>query len=52
MNVKGDEQVYGEYGHLDIMKIQQITFDTSLKGRHGVTPRIGQAFFIGKEFRK
>jgi flavin reductase (DIM6/NTAB) family NADH-FMN oxidoreductase RutF len=49
IDVKGDEGVLGDDGHLDIMKIQPLIFDTANMGYHGVTPSIGKAFSIGKE---
>jgi len=52
IDVKGDEDVLGEDGQLDIMKIQPLIFDTSRKGYHGVGPRLGMAFSIGKVFQK
>ncbi len=52
IDVKGDEHVFGEDGQLDIMKIQPLIFDTSLKGYHSVTPCIGKAFTVGKELQK
>lgn len=52
LDVKGDESVLDESGHLDIMKIQPLVFDTSNRGYHGVTPCLGKAFSIGKELQK
>jgi flavin reductase (DIM6/NTAB) family NADH-FMN oxidoreductase RutF len=52
IDVKGDEQVLGEDGNLDILKIQPLIFDTSHKGYHGVGPCLGQAFSVGKQFQK
>ena len=52
IDVKGSEDVFGEDGHLDIMKIQPLIYDTSGKGYHSVTPCIGKAFSIGKKFQK
>ena len=49
IDVKGDPDVIGEDGHLDIMKIKPLIFDTSNKGYHGVGPCLGKAFSIGKE---
>ena len=49
VDVKGDVQVIGDDGDLDIMKIQPLIFDTSHRGYHGVTPSIGKAFSIGRE---
>lgn len=52
IDVKGDENMFGEDGQLDIMKIQPLIFDTSHKGYHGVTPSLGRAFSVGKEFQQ
>lgn len=52
IDVKGNEDVFGENGQLDIMKIQPLIFDTSGKGYHGVTSCIGKAFSVGKEFQR
>ena len=52
IDVKGNEDVFGEDGQLDIMKIQPLIYDTSHKGYHGVTPCIGRAFSVGKEYQK
>ena len=52
IDVKGDESVFNEEGHLDIMKIQPLIFDTSLRGYHGVTQSLGMAFSVGKELQK
>jgi len=48
IDVKGDPDVIGEDGHLDIMKIKPLIFDTSNKGYHSVGPCLGKAFSIGK----
>lgn len=52
IDVKGDESVLAEDGHLDIMKIKPLIYDTSHKGYHGVTPCLGKAFSVGKELQK
>jgi len=51
VDVKGDENVLGEDGFLDIMKIQPLIYDTSHKGYHGISPCIGKAFSIGNELQ-
>jgi len=48
IDVKGDPDVIGEDGHLDIMKIKPLIFDTSHRGYHSVGPCLGKAFSIGK----
>ena len=48
MDVKGDPDMFGDDGQLDIMKIKPLIFDTSHNGYHGVGPRLGKAFSIGK----
>ena len=48
MDVKGDPDVISDDGQLDIMKIKPLIFDTSHSGYHGVGPRLGKAFSIGK----
>ena len=50
VDVKGDPEVFGEDGQLDIMKIKPLVYDPSHKGYHGVGPCLGKAFSIGKEF--
>jgi flavin reductase (DIM6/NTAB) family NADH-FMN oxidoreductase RutF len=52
IDVKGDPEVFGEDGHLDILKIKPLIYDTSSKGYHGVGPCLGRAFSIGKELQK
>lgn len=52
IDVKGDPDVIGEDGHLDIMKIKPLIFDTSHRGYHGVGPCLSKAFSIGKELRR
>ena len=49
IDVKGDPDVIGEDGHLDIMKIKPLIFDTSNRGYHSVGPCLSKAFSIGKE---
>lgn len=48
VDVKGDEDVFGDDGTLDIMKIKPLIFDTSRRGYHGVGPLLGKAFTVGK----
>jgi flavin reductase (DIM6/NTAB) family NADH-FMN oxidoreductase RutF len=48
MDVKGDSDVISDDGQLDIMKIKPLIFDTSHSGYHGVGPRLGKSFSIGK----
>lgn len=52
VDVKGDPEVIGPDGNLDILKIKPLIFDTSRKGYHGVGPCLGAAFSIGKDLRK
>jgi flavin reductase (DIM6/NTAB) family NADH-FMN oxidoreductase RutF len=52
IDVKGDPDVIGEDGQLDIMKIKPLIFDTSHRGYYGVGPCLGKAFSIGKELRR
>jgi flavin reductase (DIM6/NTAB) family NADH-FMN oxidoreductase RutF len=49
IDVKGDPDVIGKDGHLDIMKIKPLIFDTSNRGYHSVGPCLSKAFSIGKE---
>ncbi len=49
MDVKGDPELFGEDGQLDIMKIKPLIYDPSHKGYHGIGPCLGKAFSIGKE---
>lgn len=48
IDVKGDEDVFGDDGTLDIMKIKPLILDTSQRGYHGVGPLLGKAFTVGK----
>ena len=48
LDVKGDADVLGDDGQLDIMKIKPLLYDTSHKGYHGVGPLIAKAFSVGK----
>jgi flavin reductase (DIM6/NTAB) family NADH-FMN oxidoreductase RutF len=48
IDVKADAEMYTEEGHLDILKIKPLIFDTSCKGYHGVGPLLGKAFSVGK----
>lgn len=52
VDVKVDPDVIGGDGHLDILKIKPLIFDTSRKGYHGVGPCLGAAFSIGKKLQK
>jgi flavin reductase (DIM6/NTAB) family NADH-FMN oxidoreductase RutF len=49
IDVKADDEVFGEDGQLDIMKIKPLIYDTSHKGYHGVGPLLGRAYSVGKE---
>jgi flavin reductase (DIM6/NTAB) family NADH-FMN oxidoreductase RutF len=51
IDVRAHENVFGEDGQLDIMKIQPLVYDTSHKGYHGVTTCIGRAFTVGTVFK-
>jgi flavin reductase (DIM6/NTAB) family NADH-FMN oxidoreductase RutF len=51
-DVKGDPDVIGEDGQLDIMKIKPLIFDTSHRGYHSVGPCLSKAFSIGKGLRR
>jgi flavin reductase (DIM6/NTAB) family NADH-FMN oxidoreductase RutF len=48
IDVKADEDVFGSDGHIDIMKVKPLIYDTSHKGYHGVGPLLGKAFTVGK----
>jgi flavin reductase (DIM6/NTAB) family NADH-FMN oxidoreductase RutF len=50
VDVKGDPEVFGADGQLDIMKIKPLVYDPSHKGYHGVGPCLGKAFSIGTVF--
>lgn len=52
VDVKGNPDVFGEDGQLDIMKIKPLVYDPSHKGYHGVGPLLGKAFSVGKELKK
>ncbi len=51
MDVKADAAVFDDAGRLDIMKIQPLIYDTARRGYHGVGPRLGDAFSVGKELQ-
>ena len=51
VDVKGDPDVFGEDGQLDIMKIKPLVYDPSHRGYHGVGPLLGAAFSVGKGLR-
>jgi flavin reductase (DIM6/NTAB) family NADH-FMN oxidoreductase RutF len=48
IDVKADEDVFGDDGHIDIMKVKPLIYDTSHKGYHGVGPLLGKAFTVGR----
>lgn len=48
IDVKADAAVFGQDGRLDIMKIRPLVYDTARRGYHGVGPRLGDAFSVGK----
>ena len=52
VDVKGDPEVFGEDGQLDIMKIKPLVYDPSHKGYHGVGPLLGKAFSVGNGLKK
>lgn len=49
VDVKGNPDVCGADGQLDIMKIQPLVYDTAHRGYHGVGPRLAQAHSVGKK---
>lgn len=48
MDVKAEEDVLGDGGLPDILKIKPLIYDTGHKGYHGVGPLLGKAFSVGK----
>lgn len=48
IDVKADQDVLGDDGLPDIMKIKPLIYDTAHKGYHGIGPLQGQAFSVGK----
>lgn len=48
IDVKADTGVFGDDGHIDIMKVKPLIFDTSHKGYHGIGQLLGNAFSVGK----
>jgi len=50
LDVKGDPEVFGVDGQLDIMKIRPLIFDPSHSGYHGVGAILEKAFSVGKKF--
>ena len=50
VDVKGDPEMFGADGQLDIMKIKPLVYDPSHKRYHGVGPCLGKAFSIGTVF--
>lgn len=51
VDVKADEEVFAEDGHLDILKIKPLIFDTARKGYHSIGPLLGKAFNVGKSLQ-
>jgi flavin reductase (DIM6/NTAB) family NADH-FMN oxidoreductase RutF len=51
-DVKGNPEVFGEDGQLDIMKIRPLVYDTAHHGYHGVGPCLAQAHSIGKRLNR
>ncbi|MEI6207486.1 MAG: flavin reductase family protein [Desulfuromonadales bacterium] len=51
IDVKADEEVFGDDGQLDIMRIQPLIYDTSHKGYHRVGSLLGKAYTVGKVFQ-
>jgi flavin reductase (DIM6/NTAB) family NADH-FMN oxidoreductase RutF len=49
IDVKGNPDVFGADGQLDIMKIKPLVYDTAHRGYHGVGPCLAQAHSIGKK---
>jgi flavin reductase (DIM6/NTAB) family NADH-FMN oxidoreductase RutF len=48
IDVKADAEVLASDGLPDILKIKPLIFDTAHRGYHGVGPRLGLAFTVGK----
>jgi flavin reductase (DIM6/NTAB) family NADH-FMN oxidoreductase RutF len=48
VDVKADDDAFGDDGSLDIMKIKPLVFDTSNRGYHSIGPLLGKAFSVGK----
>jgi len=48
IDVKAEQNVLGEDGQPDIMKIKPLIYDTAHKGYHSVGPLQGKAFSVGK----
>lgn len=51
MDVKADEDVFGENGHPDIEKVRPLVFSPEARAYHGIGQYVGAAFSIGKEIR-
>ena len=51
MDVKAEESVLDEKGHLDINKATSILYAPGTRTYHGVGKTLGKAFSIGKELR-
>lgn len=52
LDVKANEEVFGDDGQLDIMKIRPLVYDVSRKEYRGVGPFVGKAFSAGLELKK
>lgn len=52
MDVKSDESVLNEKGLPDIEKVRPLVFSPEVRRYHGVGNYLGEAFSLGKNFRK
>ncbi len=52
MDIKADEELVGEGGYPEIEKIKPLVFTPGLRKYHGLGKCVGDAFDIGKEFKK
>ncbi len=49
VDIKAEDDVLGDDGLPDILKIKPLVFDTAHRGYHGIGPLLGQAFSVGKQ---
>jgi flavin reductase (DIM6/NTAB) family NADH-FMN oxidoreductase RutF len=52
LDVKAEDSVFDEKGHVDIEKVRPILFEPEINTYHGVGMFLGRAFSMGKEIRE
>ena len=49
VDVKADQNILGDDGLPDILKLKPLVYDTAHKGYHAVGPLLGKAFSVGRK---